>query len=241
MDSSVIIPIYNEEENISLLWEKTFGAFQDLNVQYEIIFINDGSTDRSLEILLKLKQQYPNIIKIITLSKNAGQSAALVAGFNNARGHTLITLDSDLQNDPSDIPLLLKEMDHNDVVCGIRKKRQDSWVRKISSRIANKTRNRFTNEDIKDVGCSLRAFKKDLLKNIHYFNGFHRFFPTLLKLYNSNPAPLKIKEIYVNHHPRKFGKSKYNIRNRLFKSLHDLVGVRWLQQKQISYDIKEIK
>jgi glycosyltransferase involved in cell wall biosynthesis len=151
-----------------------------------------------------------------------------------ARGKKIVTLDSDLQNDPADIPKLLREMDHYDMATGWRQKREDPWLKKISSKIANAVRNRLSGERIHDSACTLRAFRRECLQDIWVFNGMHRFLSTLVKM-----EGYRIVEVPVSHHPRRFGKSKYNIRNRLWRSFIDLLVVRWMKRHRIRYEIEE--
>ncbi|MDH3253607.1 MAG: glycosyltransferase, partial [Acidobacteriota bacterium] len=166
--------------------------------------------------------------------RNLGQSAALVSGFERARGKTVVTLDADLQNDPADIPRLLAELDEADVICGVRVNRQDDFMRLLSSRIANSVRNRLTRDSITDVGCSLRVCRAEFLEHVPAFNGMHRFLPTLLKL---NGA--RVKELDVSHRPRHLGTSKYGVGNRLWRGISDLFGVRWLQRRWL--DRREVE
>ncbi|MFQ5525649.1 MAG: glycosyltransferase family 2 protein [Thermoanaerobaculia bacterium] len=226
-DLSIIVPAYNEAENLAILVSEIRKALTWADSTYEIILVDDASTDASPGVMRRLAEanQY---LRVIRHDCNLGQSAALVAGFERARGAIVITLDADLQNDPGDIPRLLEELDDCDVVCGIRTERQDSWVRKVSSRIANGARNWMTSESIADVGCSLRAYRAEFLRGLPAFDGMHRFLPTLLRL---NGA--RVREIPVNHRPRRFGTSKYGVNDRLWRGISDLFGVRWLQRRWI--------
>jgi len=167
-------------------------------------------------------------LRVLTFEKNSGQTAALDAAWRAARGTFVVSLDADLQNDPADIPRLLAALDSCDVVCGVRRKRQDSWLRRVSSRIANAVRNRVTHETVTDVGCTLRAVRAEYLGRIPVFTGMHRFLPTLLRL-----AGARVTEVEVNHRPRLHGEPKYNIRNRVWRATADLLGVRWLQRRWI--------
>jgi glycosyltransferase involved in cell wall biosynthesis len=173
-------------------------------------------------------------VRIVRQRRNHGQSAALDAGFRFARGGVVVTLDADLQNDPADIPRLLERIGEYDVVSGVRARRQDSWVRKMSSRIANGVRNKVTHESVTDVGCTLRACRTEFLRRIPVFNGMHRFLPTLLRMEGA-----RVTEVPVNHRPRLHGQPKYNIRNRLFRALADLYGVRWMQTRWIDRGLSE--
>jgi glycosyltransferase involved in cell wall biosynthesis len=158
----------------------------------------------------------------------------MAAGFERARGAVIATMDADMQNDPADIPRLLERLSEWDIVCGVREKRRDTFVKRASSLIANAVRNRFTHENIRDVGCTLRVYRREYLDRVKLFEGMHRFLPTLLKLEGA-----RVVEIPVNHRPRMRGANKYGIGNRLFKGLRDLSAVRWMQSRHIQYDLKE--
>ena len=231
---SFVIPVYNEEENLPELFRELRDVLEKLSVSFEIIFIDDGSKDRSGAILREFAHKDERV-RIIFFQKNCGQSAAFAAGFRSARGGIVVTMDADLQNDPHDIPLLLDKITSYDVVCGWRANRQDSLVRKISSRIANKIRNWLSDEQIKDVGCSLKAFRRECLQNFYYFKGMHRFFPTLIKMDGCSVA-----EVKVNHRPRRFGEAKYGIGNRALRGLVDLLAVRWMKKRHLNYEVKEL-
>ncbi|HSS76849.1 MAG TPA: glycosyltransferase family 2 protein [Thermoanaerobaculia bacterium] len=224
---SVVIPVFNEEKNLPLLAAELQGVLPALGRSHEVIFVDDGSTDDSFEALCKLARQ-DSAVRIVRLRRNTGQSAALAAGFRAAQGGIVITLDADLQNDPADIPGLLARLDGCEVVCGVRTHRQDPWLRRISSRIASRARNRLTHESIADIGCTLRVYRAEFLRRLPLFDGMHRFLPTLLKLEGA-----RITELPVHHRPRRHGQSKYNIRNRIWRSLADLVAVRWMQKRWI--------
>jgi glycosyltransferase involved in cell wall biosynthesis len=232
-DISVVIPVYNEEKNLSILIPHIVDVLKPLDKKFEILLIDDGSTDKSLDIIKELCSKFMEV-RYIKFIKNAGQSAAFDAGFRNALGETVVTLDADLQNDPNDIPKLLSFIPEYDVVCGWRAERNDSLIKKISSWVGNTIRNFMTNENIHDTGCSLKAYKNDWLKEIKLYRGMHRFLPTLLKMEGA-----RVVEVKVNHNPRKFGKSKYNIRNRMFSGLYDLLAVRWMQKRKLNYEISE--
>ena len=173
-------------------------------------------------------------MRLIRFGHNHGQTAAFAAGFDKARGDIIVTMDADLQNSPSDIPLLLTAIKDYDVVCGWRHKRNDPWIKKISSKVANSVRNSLSEESIADTGCSLKAFRRECFKNIKLYNGMHRFFPTLMKM-----EGFSVTQVKVGHYPRIHGHSKYNISNRLFASFKDLLAIRWMKKRQINYDIIE--
>jgi len=233
LDLSVVIPIYNERENLVPLEEKLNETLPKLNLDYEIVLVDDGSQDGSGQLISKLQKHNPHL-RLIRLAKNFGQSAAFMAGFRVARGHIIITMDADLQNDPADIPLLLEKTEEFDVVCGWRHERNDPWIKKISSKIANAVRNKLSQETIADTGCSLKAFRRECFDQITLFNGMHRFFPTLMKM-----EGFTVTEVKVSHHSRLHGLSKYNIRNRLWSSWNDLMGVRWLKKRRLNYHVIE--
>ena len=230
---SVVIPVYNEEENLPVLAAEVQGALQAIGRPYEVIYVDDGSTDGSPGILSGLARE-DAAVRVIRQRRNAGQSAALEAGFRFARGGIVVTLDADLQNDPADIPRLLERMNSFDVVCGVRTNRQDTWTRKVSSRIANGIRNRVTHDSVTDVGCTLRACRAEYLRRIPMFTGMHRFLPTLLKMEGA-----RVTEVPVHHRPRLHGQPKYNIRNRIWRALADLFAVRWMQKRWLDRRLSE--
>ena len=233
-DLSVVIPVYNEEESLPELFQELLEILKKISSNFEIIAVDDGSNDNSNSILREFAQKDDRII-VISFRRNYGQSAAFAAGFRIARGNVIVTMDADLQNDTHDIPLLLEKIKSYDMVCGWRANRQDPWIKKASSRIANRIRNWLSEEEVKDVGCSLKAFRRECLHGFYYFNGMHRFFPTLVKM-----GGYSVIEVKVNHRPRKYGQSKYGIRNRAFRGLFDLLAVRWMKNRRINYEIKEI-
>jgi dolichol-phosphate mannosyltransferase len=233
IEISVVVPVYNEAENLPILVPKLLEVLRDLSKTFEVIFVDDGSSDGSGELLKRMATGYPSI-RILRFKVNRGLSAALIAGIKEARGNILVTLDSDLQNDPADIPKLLRELDRYDMATGWRQKREDPWLKRVSSRIGNTVRNRLSGENIQDSACTLRAFKKECMQEIWMFNGMHRFLSTLVKM-----RGYRIIEVPVTHHPRKFGKSKYNIRNRMVRSFIDLLVVRWMKRRRIDYEIEE--
>jgi dolichol-phosphate mannosyltransferase len=241
---SLVIPVYNEEPNLPPLAGEIRRTMQALGRPYEVLLVDDGSTDGSLAAMIRLASQDP-AVRVIRQARNAGQSAALDAGFRHARGAIVVTLDADLQNDPADIPLLLARLEGSsasggsggdpcDVVCGVRVGRRDGWVRRLSSGIANAVRNRLTHESVADVGCTLRACRAEYLRRIPTWKGMHRFLPTLLRMEGA-----RIAEVDVSHRPRRFGKPKYNIRNRIWRASADLLGVRWLQSRWIDRRLAE--
>ena len=223
---SIVVPLFNEEENLPQLAHELAAALQPTGLAYEVLFVDDGSTDGSLAALKALAAA-DGRVRILRHRRNAGQSAGLATGFRAARGAVVVTLDADLQNDPADIPRLLAALAGGfDVVSGVRVERQDSWVRKFSSRVANAVRNWATDEAITDVGCSLKAYRREFLADLPMFSGMHRFLPTLVRW---NGA--RVTELPVRHRPRLHGVAKYGIGNRLFRALADLWAVRWMRRR----------
>ena len=225
---SVVVPLYNEEANLPILQEELRVALSGLD--YEIIFVDDGSVDRTAERI----ETAPNI-RLIRFEKNSGQSAAIYAGLTAARGATVVIIDGDLQNDPADIPKLLAEIARGaDLVCGYRLKRQDTVAKRLTSRIANAVRSRYTKDGVRDTGCTLKAMQRECVSALFPFKGMHRFIPALVKA-----AGYRLVEIPVNHRPRRFGQSKYGLGNRALRATIDMFGVRWLLSRRLNYKIRE--
>jgi len=233
IEISAVVPVCNEEENLPILVPELVEVLNKIALPYEMIFVDDGSSDRSRKIMKEMALRY-STLRIIGFKENRGLSAALLAGMREARGEKIVTLDADLQNDPADIPKLLGYLDRYDMATGWRQKREDPWVKRISSKIANGVRNRLSGEEIKDSACTLRAFKKACIQDIPVFNGMHRFLSTLVKM-----EGYRIIEVPVLHHRRKFGKSKYHIRNRMWRAFVDLLAVKWMKHRHIQWEIEE--
>lgn len=224
---SVIVPLFNEEENISILQSELRAALDGLD--YEIVFVDDGSVDCTVERI----ETAPNV-RLIRFEKNTGQSAALYAGLQAARGANAVLIDGDLQNDPADIPRLLAEIARGaDLVCGYRINRQDTLVKRLTSWIANAVRSRFTKDGVRDTGCTLKAIRRECVSALIPFKGMHRFIPALIK-----GAGYRVVEIPVNHRPRRFGQSKYGLGNRALRATIDMFGVRWLLSRRLNYKIR---
>jgi len=224
---SVIVPLFNEEENMSILQSELKAALA--GIDHEMIFVDDGSIDRTLERI----ETAPNV-RVIRFEKNAGQSAAIYAGLQAAHGAITVLIDGDLQNDPTDIPRLLAEIDRGaDLVCGYRARRKDTLLKRLTSRIANFVRSRFTKDYVRDTGCTLKAMRRDCVSALLPFKGMHRFIPALVK-----GAGYRLVEIPVNHRPRRFGQSKYGLGNRALRATIDMFGVRWLLSRRFNYKIR---
>ena len=232
-DVSLVVPVYNERENVGALVAEIAAALAGR--RYEVVAVDDGSTDGSLAELKRLKGAHPEL-HIVAFERNAGQSAAFVAGFRAARGRAIVTLDADLQNDPADVPALLAELERSGAACvaGYRANRRDTPWKRLQSRIANGVRNWLTAETIRDTGCSLKAFRADAVRALPAFNGMHRFLPTLIRRDGG-----VVTEVPVRHRPRRFGKTKYGMWNRVFRALRDAFGVRWLLRRALRYRVRE--
>jgi len=235
VDLSVVIPVYNEEENLPLLWPELRGVLEAERLSFEVVFVDDGSRDRSAEIIRGLRDG-DRRVRLVRLKGNAGETAATDAGFKATRGRLVVTMDADLQNDPHDIPGLLRHLGQWDAVTGWRVNRGegDSLVRRVSSRVANWARNRISDEAIQDSGCTFRAFRRECLRGLTLYRGFHRFIPTLLRMRGYN-----VLEVPVRNRPRRFGQSKYGVLNRVFVATADLLVVRWMKSRTLHYDVAE--
>jgi len=232
---ALVIPCYNEEESLPPLWQAIHDTMEPLDRSYEILLIDDGSTDDSQRVMRELRANDPHV-RIIALKKNSGLSAALLAGFESARGEIIITLDADLQNDPADIPALLSYLPEYDMVFGWRQKRQDNLIRILSTWIANSVRNYLTGETIPDIACTLKAFKRSCIRSIKMYKGMHRFLPTLFKI-----EGFKTIQVPVRHHPRRYGQAKYGVWNRIGVALVDCLVVRWMIRRSIHFEKEEIE
>ena len=232
---SVVIPFYNEQDNIEPLLKEVSNALT--GVEHEIVAVDDGSVDNTLAVMQSLKAQLPTL-RIVRHRRNFGQSAAIASGVKAAKFDMIATLDGDGQNDPADIPALLKAVQEHArpgktvVAVGKRSKRRDNWLRRISSRIANNTRMKLLNDDCPDTGCGLKLFPRATFLSLPHFNHMHRFLPALFKRHGA-----VVVNVPVNHRPRTRGKSKYGVGNRLWVGIVDIFGVRWLQSRPCSPDV----
>lgn len=233
MKYSIVVPLKNEEENVIDLISELEPVMTKLGDPWELICIDDGSTDSTLEILSNLSKKKP-FLRILSFDGNHGQSCAFDAGFKSARGEWVITMDGDRQNDPADIPKLLAEVAKGDLICGHRVNRRDPWHKKITSKLANAVRSRLCYDDIQDTGCSLKVYRKECLHHIKMFKGMHRFLPALFKI-----EGFRVIEVPVNHRERTKGTTKYNFFNRSFNTIADMLAVRWMWKRRLSYRIKK--
>jgi dolichol-phosphate mannosyltransferase len=224
---SVVIPVYNEAESLAQLQSELTKVLTDYD--HELVFVDDGSNDNSLQMIHRGSR-----VRILEFTKNTGQSAAIYAGLRAARGAVLVLIDSDLQNDPNDIPRLLVEIERGaDLVCGFRTKRKDTWFKRLQSKIANAVRSRFTKDGVRDTGCTLKAMRRECREALVPFYGMHRFIPALIK-----GAGYRIVEVPVQHRARQYGSSKYSFGNRAWRATIDMIGVRWLLSRQFQITMK---
>lgn len=227
-DVSVVVPLYNEEQSVAMLQRELADALTGLD--YEIIFVDDGSQDETAARIAANPRT-----RVLHFEKNAGQSAAIFAGLQAVRSEVAVLIDGDLQNDPADIPRLLAEISRGaDLVCGYRAQRKDTLLKRITSRVANFVRSRFTRDGVRDTGCTLKAMRRDCIGALVPFKGMHRFIPALVK-----GAGYRLVEIPVNHRPRRFGQSKYGLGNRALRATIDMFGVRWLLSRRLNYQVRD--
>ncbi len=226
---SIIIPVYNESGNVQPLVDEISSVFNTTNWNWEIVFVDDASTDGTWDQIKSAKARNPRI-RALRHQNNAGQSAALWTGIVSGEAEFIATMDGDLQNDPSDLPRLLATLQEVDFVCGIRMKRRDSWIRKVSSKVARRARKWVLGVDFEDTGCALRAFNRKVLRGVFPFNGLHRFLPILV-----DGGGFKVRELPINHRPRVSGVSKYGVWNRVWRGLLDLIAVAWYQHRRIDH------
>ncbi len=231
---SVVLPIFNEEQNLRPLMEEIAAVLTE--VPHEVVAVDDGSTDGSLDRLRMLQKRFPTL-RVLVLERRTGQSAATVAGFDAVRGDIVVTLDADGQNDPTDISVLLQTLESDPglaAAVGYRTERYDSAWKRIQSRIANGVRNMITRDRVRDTGCSLKAIRQPILRDIPRFDGMHRFLPTLIRARGR-----RVLEVAVSHRPRLYGQSKYGMWDRAWRGLVDAVGVRWYRRRALDYTIRE--
>jgi len=234
-DLSIVVPVFDEEESLPPLWTELREVLERLGLAFEVVFVDDGSRDRSAEIIRGFREADPRV-RLVRLKENGGETAATDAGFKAARGRRVVVMDADLQNDPRDIPALLSHLDRWDAATGWRVQRAqgDALVRRVSSRIANQFRNWVSDESIHDSGCTFRAFRRECLRGLVLYRGFHRFIPTLLKM-----RGYRVIEVPVRHRPRRFGRSKYGVLNRAVVAFADLLAIRWMKARLLRYEVVE--
>ncbi len=225
LELSLVAPVYDEKDNLEPLYNRVVEVFGD-RTRWELVLVDDGSRDGSAQVIRALAQRDPRV-RGVFFAKNCGQTTAMRMGIHSSRAPLIATLDADMQNDPADIPKLIEQLGDNDAVVGYRLKRNDNFVRRASSRIANRVRNALSGDSIRDTGCSLKVFRAPAIREIPlHFEGMHRFMPTLLRYYG-----FKVVEHPVSHHPRRAGVSKYGVLNRAFRAFRDLLAVRWMRSR----------
>jgi glycosyltransferase involved in cell wall biosynthesis len=235
VDVSIIAPVFDEQGNLVPLHQRLVEAMEPLGCAFEVLYVDDGSRDAGFVELASIALR-DRRARIIQLRRNFGQTAAIAAGIDHARGEVLVFIDADLQNDPADIPRMIAALRANeaDMVIGVRVNRHDTWSRKVQSRIGNGVRNWITNDKITDTGCSLKLVKREAIDAVKLYTGMHRFLPTLVRM-----AGYKVIEMPVNHRARKFGVSKYGAMNRAFRGLVDCMAVRWMGKRMLRYKVSE--
>ena len=224
---AIIVPVYDEEENILPMAREVSDAMKNVAIDYELVFVDDASRDSTWQRITELRKSNPRVRGMRHL-KNAGQSAALWTGILNTTTPLIATLDGDLQNDPADLPRLIDELKNADFVCGVRMKRKDTWVRRVSSKVARLARKNALGVDFADTGCAFRVFKRSTLEGLFGFNGLHRFLPVLV-----HGGGHSTKEIPINHRARVAGVSKYGVFNRLGRGIYDLIAIAWYQRRRV--------
>jgi len=234
MDISIVIPVHDESESIPRLAQEVDAAFADSARPWECVWVDDGSGDTTLAVLRDLHVRDPHHHQFVSLKRRTGQSAALSVGMRVCSGRLIATLDGDLQNDPAELPRLIHMLERGnaDMVTGVRMGRKDDWMRRISSRVANGFRNRITGDRIQDVGCSLRAFTRECVADVPVFNGMHRFLPTLVRMHG-----FAVVEVPVAHRPRRYGRTKYGVNNRLWRGIADCFAVWWMRARAVHPEI----
>jgi glycosyltransferase involved in cell wall biosynthesis len=230
---SLVAPVYNEVENLERLHARVAEIFAKRG-DWELILVDDGSRDGSADKIRELCRRDPRVVGVF-FGRNRGQTAATAAGLQLARGELIATLDADMQNDPADLPAMIEELGTHAAVVGYRIKRNDNFVRRASSRIANRIRNWLSKDQIRDTGCSLKLFRAEAIQAMPLFEGMHRFLPTLLRYHG-----FSVLEHPVSHHPRTAGISKYGVWNRAFRALRDLIAVRWMRSRLLKLPIVEV-
>ncbi len=233
---SLVVPIYNEQENVATLLAEV-GEVLTPHGPFEVVVVDDGSRDRSLECMRSWKREHgATWLRIVTLERNAGQSAAVMAGAEQARADVVATIDGDMQNDPRDIPAMLARVEAGecDAVVGVRRKRRDTWTRRVSSRIGNAVRNWLTGDRVTDAACGIKVIRRRYFVRAPQFVGMHRFMATLVRYQGG-----RVVEVDVNHRPRAAGTAKYGIGNRIWRGLRDCMAMRWLRTRILAHQVKE--
>lgn len=233
---SLVVPVYNEEENVQRLLDEVDEVLR-AHGPFEALLVDDGSTDRSVERMREWKSRHAaDWLRIVTLVQNSGQSAAVMAGAEQARADVVATMDGDMQNDPRDLPAMVARVlaGECDAVVGVRRKRQDTWTRRVSSKIGNGVRNWLTGDRVTDAACGIKAIRREFWMRAPKFVGMHRFMATLVKYLGGT-----VVEVDVNHRPRAAGTAKYGIGNRIWKGLRDCFAIRWLRTRMLMHRVKE--
>lgn len=227
VEFSIILPCFNEERALPALVAEVDNVFTALKHSFEIVIVDDKSSDQTVAVSTRLRASHPSL-RVVRHVRNCGQSAAVATGFRNARGRVVVTLDADGQNDPNELPRLIDRLGEADVICEVRTKRHDSWIRRVSSRVGNGFRNIVTGDHVTDAGCALRVLRAEVARELPVFNGLHRFIPTIARAQG-----FRVLEVGVNHRERTTGVSKYWIGNRALRGIYDCFAIRWWRARAI--------
>jgi dolichol-phosphate mannosyltransferase len=232
---SLVVPLYNEEENVAALVAELEEVLPPLGGAFEVLLVDDGSKDRTRELALVEAERLP-WLRILSLAQNRGQSTAICAGFDQARGAILLMMDGDMQNDPRDFAEILRQIEDEgwDGVSGMRTQRKDKWIRRVSSKIANRIRNWLSGDHVVDSASGIKGFRREIVRRMPRFNGMHRFLPTLARMVGA-----QVLEVPVHHRARNAGTAKYGVGNRALRALRDLFGVRWLRTRLVLYELRD--
>ena len=236
VEISVVVPLFDEEENVLPLLEELVPVMVGMKRPFEIILVNDGSTDETASQIRRGAAHHGDTIRFIDLKKNTGQTAAIEAGFQSSRGNLLVMMDGDLQVDSRDIPMMIEKAQEFDLVHGWRWQRKDTPFKRFQTKIANGVRNRLTGSDVRDTGCPLKVFRKEVVNSFKLYTGMHRFFVTLARMEGFRTCEVKVK-----HRPRFAGSSKYGMWNRVFRAFRDLFAIRWMMARKYRLDFQEVE
>ena len=232
-DLSLVVPVHNEQDNLRPLWAEIRALLEGLDLDAEVILVNDGSTDASSDVMDELRRA-DGRIRVLDHDRNHGLTAALDCGFHHARADVIGMMDADLQNPPGEIAKLLEALPGVDMVIGWRRDRNDPWIKRVSSKVANRFRNWRTHEQVHDTGCGLKVFRRRIFERVKLYNGMHRFLPTLARM-----EGYTVREVVVQHRPRHEGSSHYGVWNRLWKGLDDVKAVRWMWRNRMTWKATE--
>ncbi|MFT7616523.1 MAG: dolichol-phosphate mannosyltransferase [Planctomycetota bacterium] len=236
VEISVVVPLFNEEDNVQPLLDELLPVLAGITAHFEVLLIDDGSTDTTAQRIAENVRQHPQIIRHLSMRQNTGQTAAIEAGFRASLGRLLVMMDGDLQVDSQDIPMMIEKTKEFDLVHGWRWQRKDTPFKRLQTAVANGVRNRLTKSDVRDTGCPLKVFRREVVESFKLYTGMHRFFVTLARMEGFSTCEVKVK-----HRPRFAGVSKYGMWNRVFRAFRDLFAIRWMMARRYRLDFEEIE